>query len=548
MKIKNSQSFLSLYYEPGAVEIATGDVEGEGRWKGDTKLLGQVETPMAVAQLMARWVMSASPTTILDPAAGRGSLLHACRAMNADAQLVGVERDAAALRIAKDEAPRGTKLILADYVLADAGQFEGIISNPPYVKAHRLEYTDSDWRYFEERFGTPLDRFTNLYALFLLKIWEDLARKGRAAVILPSEFLNANFGEEIKERLVRTLRPAGVAIFSPVLNLFANALTTSAIVFLQKGYARSAVRGKKVESLEQANAFVSHLLGEAAENEHCSYTDLAELHPRDKWLNQFFHNSASSGHKLFDRRVGDYFKCSRGIATGANNFFCFSASDLRKHNLDVTHVEPCLTKAGDADGLLFSRENFMSLAAADRRCYLLNPKDVDSRLKDYLALGEQQGIAVRHLPRHRPNWYLPEKRAVADIWVAVFSRDNVKFILNTSGAKNLTCFHGLYAKPGSEFTAPLLTLFLNSSWGQEAFEQVNRFYGDGLNKLEPKDVEDMSCPELPRMSRDDADAIVGELSQLGAIPADQRRPKIDALLLKCLEEQEKSTMAEVLRA
>ena len=44
---------------------------------------------------------------------------------------------------------------------------------PAFIKAHRLGYSEQDWRYFEESFGTPLDRLTNIYALFLLKIWED---------------------------------------------------------------------------------------------------------------------------------------------------------------------------------------------------------------------------------------------------------------------------------------------------------------------------------------------------------------------------------------
>ena len=121
---------------------------------------------------------------------------------------------------------------------------------------------------------------------------------------------------------------------------------------------------------------------------------------------------------------------------------------MREHHLTETHVEPCITKATDADGLVFTREEFDALVARDRRCFLLNPSRNGQNLTRYLELGEQQGIPKRHLPSHRPVWYLPENRAVADIWVAVFSRESVKFILNVSGAKNLTCFHGLYAKAG----------------------------------------------------------------------------------------------------
>jgi len=535
MKVKNSQSFLSLYYEPGAVEVATGELRGDTNvetWDRNTKSLGQVETPRPVAELMARWVMSTKPASVLDPAAGLGTLLDACRRVCRSAQLVGVERDAETLRRAKVQAPRGTKLILADYLLADAGIFEGIIANPPYVKAQRLDYAEADWRYFEERLGTPLDRLTNLYALFLLKIWEDLAPRGRAAVLLPAEFLNANFGEEIKERLVRELRPAGIAIFSPSLNVFADALTTSAIVFLQKGAATGPLLATKVNTLEDAAAFVDELLAIPVTKRRVTYTDLAHFKPRDKWLNVLLNGAAPFDTARFSRRIGDYFNCRRGIATGANEFFCLSASGMRDHGLKQEHVEPCVTKAVDAAGLVFSSEKFSALAAADRRCYLLNPRRNGHGLDRYLQEGERLGIPQRHLPSHRPVWYRPENRAAADIWVAVFSRENVKFILNTSGAKNLTCFHGLYAKPGFENLTPLLVLFLNSAGGREAFAQVNRFYGDGLNKLEPKDVEAMPCPEMPTLRRADAERLVRRLEELELLAATARGQELDSLVAR----------------
>ena len=405
-----------------------------------------------------------------------------------------MERDAETLLRAKVKAPRGTKLVLSDYLLADTGLFDGVIANPPYVKAHRLDYAEGDWRYFEEKFGTPLDRLTNLYALFLLKIWEDLALRGRAAVLLPAEFLNANFGEEIKERLVRELRPAGIAIFSPSLNVFADALTTSAIVFLQKGFATGPLLATRVDTLEDASAFVDELLANPVTERRVSYTDLADFKPRDKWLNVLLNGGAAFDTARFSRRIGDYFDCRRGIATGANDFFCLSPSGLREHALGQEHVEPCVTKAADVNGFVFSSEKFNALAAADRRCYLLNPRCNGRGLARCLETGTRLGIPQRHLPSHRPVWYLPENRAAANIWVAVFSRENVKFVLNTSRAKNLTCFHGLYAKPGIQNLAPLLVLFLNSAGGREAFAQVNRFYGDGLKNWNRR----MSRRALPR--------------------------------------------------
>lgn len=151
-------------------------------------------------------------------------------------------------------------------------------------------------------------------------------------------------------------------------------------------------------------------------------------------------------------------------------------------------------------------------------------------LDAYLQTGMDLGIHQRHLPSHRPVWYLPEKRGVAEIWVAVFSREMVKFILNTSGAKNLTCFHGLYARVGNANLAPLLTVFLNSSWGRVSFSQVNRFYGDGLNKLEPKDVADMPCPSLPEQSAAQAEKLIERLIELEKLPNSERTRELDVLV------------------
>jgi adenine-specific DNA-methyltransferase len=533
MKLRDNQTFMSVYYEPNAVEVATGGANSftsVESWQRNTKQFGQVATPEPVAELMAKWVMSAKPHTVLDPAAGLGGLLTACRKFQKQAFLVGVERDIETLQRAKITAPCGTKLILSDYLKSDAGFFDGIIANPPYVKAQRLDYSEKDWCYFEERLGTPLDRLTNLYALFLLKIWEDLAPHGRAAVILPAEFLNANFGEEIKERLIRIIRPVAVVVFAPSVNIFEEALTTSAIIFLEKSRLPKAPAWvKQVDSVEEAALFVDKLISGTTLQAGKGCIDLTKLNSREKWLNLLFNGKTPSGLFVFPNRVGDYFDCRRGIATGANDFFCLTRSAIREHHLTESHVEPCVTKAVDADGLVFTREKFDALVSGERRCFLLNPSRNGQDLTRYLKFGEQQGVHQRHLPSHRPVWYLPENRAVADIWVAVFSRASVKYILNTSGAKNLTCFHGLYAKLGYESLAPLMTLFLNSSGGRCSFSQVNRFYGDGLNKLEPKDVEEMPCPAMTKLSQKEAAELVGKLAALEKLSPPEQLAGIDEL-------------------
>jgi hypothetical protein len=75
-----------------------------------------------------------------------------------------------------------------------------------------------------------------------------------------------------------------------------------------------------------------------------------------------------------------------------------------------------------------------------------------------------------------------------------------------------------------------MTLFLNSSLGREAFSQVNRFYGNGLNKLEPKDVEAMPCPEMPKITLTEANELVDKLVELDTAAPNERTTLIDDFL------------------
>ena len=497
MRVNEGQSFLDLYYQPGAVAIASGNghhSQFDGRGE-NVRSSGQVSTPDEIADVMASWVMRPLPRRVLDPAAGFGHLLHACSRLSSSFGAVGIESDQDVFRTALETAPKGTKLVLSDYLRNDPGLFEGIIANPPYVKSQRMALSEAEWQYFDELFGIKLGRQTNLYALFLLKIWEDLAPGGRAAVIIPAEFMNANFGVAIKERL-QAMKPRGLAVFAPDVNLFENTLTTSAILFLEKRPATFLTfRGKCVRSVLDLTNFVSSL--EMKLGVQTDEMDLGSIAPSEKWLNRLFTTTESRSNEMpSGSKIGDFFKCSRGIATGANDYFCLRTSEIRKHRLSLKDFDRCVTKANDLSGWVVNDEDFSVAVQEDKRCYLLNPKALGSAMESYLSSEVASGVSQRHLPSKRPVWYLPERPKAPSILVPVFSRGQPRFILNSASLRSLTCFHGLYAKPGFEHLVPFVWTYLNSSEGLKSFCGVNRFYGNGLNKLEPKDVEQMGCPNF----------------------------------------------------
>jgi hypothetical protein len=81
----------------------------------------------------------------------------------------------------------------------------------------------------------------------------------------------------------------------------------------------------------------------------------------------------------------------------------------------------------------------------------------------------------------------------------------------------------------------LMTLFLNSSGGRYSFSQVNRFYGDGLNKLEPKDVEDMPCPTMPKVCQQEVKELILKLALIEKLPKTEQRASIDKLAASYFE-------------
>jgi adenine-specific DNA-methyltransferase len=292
-------------------------------------------------------------------------------------------------------------------------------------------------------------------------------------------------------------------------------------VFIEKG-AVTNPRLYTIKSVEDLAGVVRSFSNPAVNH----WIDASRLSPEEKWLNLLFSPVSQKTASRLPAKIADYFKCRRGIATGANDYFCLSVDEIKRFGLDERDFDPCITKATHAEGLVFAKTDFDRLSLSGKKCYLLNVKGKKSaELEAYLRQGELEGVPIRHLPAHRPIWYQPEPREVADIWAAVFSRERPKFVLNTARVKNLTCYHGLYSRRNCWKDAVLLTIFLNTSIALEAFAGINRFYGGGLKKVEPKDVESMPCPKLPKISDAEAARLLSAIESInGQSDVDVTKP------------------------
>ena len=104
----------------------------------------------------------------------------------------------------KFKGKENVQLILEDYLYNDwDSRYDGIICNPPYFKFHDYDNKTALLE-IENKLGVKLTGFTNLYTLFLLKSIHQLKPGGRAAYLVPSEFLNSDYGKLVKADLLKT--------------------------------------------------------------------------------------------------------------------------------------------------------------------------------------------------------------------------------------------------------------------------------------------------------------------------------------------------------
>ena len=196
------------------------------------KKFAQFFTPFSVADLMAKWLIGNKElNTVLDPAFGLGVFSRALLNHNNNLKINGFEIDENIYEKAKINFNnnQNVSINLSDFMYNDwDNKYDGIICNPPYINFH--DYDNKNiLNEIEKRISFKLNGLTNLYTLFLVKSIFQLNENGRAAFIIPSEFLNSDFGKLIKSYLIKSKTLRHIAVINFEENIFDDALTTSAI-------------------------------------------------------------------------------------------------------------------------------------------------------------------------------------------------------------------------------------------------------------------------------------------------------------------------------
>ena len=468
------------------------------------KKYAQFFTPKKISDFMASWIVGSkrNKLDILEPAFGLGIFSRSIHKLNPNIKVIGYEIDKTIYKYAKQnlsESNLNISINNENYITSSWNEkFDGIICNPPYIKFHDYDNTTLI-PYVNKKLNISLNGFANIYTLFLLKSIFQMNKGARMAYLVPSEFLNSDYGVEVKRILLESGMLKHIIIMDFNKCAFDDALTTACILLFENNEKSDSICFSKINDLRELNLSLTKY----------KMFNVCELKPEVKWKQYYEDTNSSKYNHLVPFSV--FAKVSRGIATGANSYFTFKPSKIDYLNIPENVFLPCICHATDAPNLIFTEKDFENLVIHDKTVFLFNGnKNInDPNTHTYISYGESIGINKKYLTSRRSPWYILENRPPAPIWVSVFNRDGLRFVRNIAGIYNLTTFHSIYNK--GVIDTEVLFAYLITNIAKDIFLDNCRQYGNGLVKFEPNDLNNGSIVDLRKLNSEEKNLILKAL-------------------------------------
>lgn len=478
--------------------------------------LGQFATPTPLAvdilEYAARLFPKREAIHFLDPAIGSGAFYSALRNVFPQDQLVealGFEIDPDYAKAA-NQLWGNSRLVIkrADFTNEEpVPRFNLLICNPPYVRHHHLQNGDKARLQFRtaQASGMKLSGLAGLYCHFLglSRAW--MTDDGLAGWLIPSEFMDVNYGRSVKHYLLNKVTLLHIHRFDPKDSQFADALVSSAVVWFRK---RVPPKGH----------VVTFSFGGTLLNPKLASTIPAKtLADESKW-SRFPTESVRANTSI--PIISDFFQIKRGIATGNNKYFILKAGDIASRGLPFEMFQPILPSPRyiQADEVCADKNG---LPLLPRQLFVLDSRLAEEQIKerfpalfDYLQEGKAQGVPDRYICRNRTPWYAQEHRLPAPIVCTYLGRGDSKsgrpfrFILNQSNAIVANVYLAMYPKPvlARRIKAdPILIRrvweILNTITPQQLIGE-GRVYGGGLYKLEPQELGKVDATAISHLIPD----------------------------------------------
>lgn len=473
----------------------------ESRFVAENSLLslrsgGVTFTPQWVVDQMLDFVGSrTSPySEIIDAGAGAGRFSVAAATRFPSSRVIAVEKDldlASGLRRAARDHGLGKRVEVRHADFLDCPiPYTGprlFLGNPPYVRHHSLSARQKAWlKGVGVRMARRFSGLSGLHVYFLARVLAEARDGDGLLMILPSEWLEARYGDAIKSVILERARKVRLFMFPPDAEVFEGTMTTSVILSLEFGGPTEefsvalAARDREmcVDEMKAVQLPVSgadqvnwlHLSRDALERE------TSPDGPADSYI-----------------ELGELFNVHRGQVTGKNA--AWVATPETAPLIPARFLFPCVTDGReifDLDGdVLRTAKTLKQVIDLPADLGLVKNEEREA-IDRFLALAKHAGAATGYIASHRRVWWRVGLRESPSIIMTYMGRRAPRFVVNGCYARLLNIAHGLYPKVKLSRSQLLSTVrWLNSG----KLARVGRTYAGGLVKVEPGDARRIRLPD-----------------------------------------------------
>ena len=471
---------------------------------------GQFATPFSLAREIVSYgidLLDENVISFLEPSLGTGAFYSAlvheqCKTAKNIRQATGIEIDPAYFSIAKSIWNDGCLQVYnADFThFPNDGKYNLLITNPPYVRHHYISQEVKNYlgERAKEETGIEVSGLAGLYCYFMLLSHKWLAPSAICGWLIPSEFMDVNYGKAIKEYLLNKVHLLRVHRYDPDNSKFDDALVSSCVVWFKNEILDSDYDIEFSYSGTHKAPLQSKIIKKSV------------LRSERKWTR--FPGKEIRDSKGAAATIGDYFTIKRGLATGDNNFFILEKEKIQKLGLDMSFFKPILPSPRNLKTDCVETD-IGGNPKLESQYYLLDCALSEAEVhNNYPALWEylQSGISEtsgKYLCRNRKTWYWQEQRQATRFLCSYMGRGNaggapIRFILNLSDAIVTNSYLMLYPKTRLQQVIDNDPDVVYQIWeelksiGADEIEDEGRVYGGGLKKIEPKELAKVACDGL----------------------------------------------------
>ncbi len=494
---------------------AQADLDAD-RSAADRNKLGQFATPPDLAACIARLALAYlgnHTVRFLEPSIGTGAFYSAlvsnCPTVRFETA-TGFEIDPRFVDAARALwSESGLVVTACDFTTATPPQREGdlatlILANPPYVRHHHLErFHKAALQQQSERIvGSKVSGLAGLYVHFLLLAHDWMCDGAIGAWLVPTEWMDVNYGVALKEYLCSKVHLLRVHCFDAEDAQFADALVSSSVLFFRKGQPNADATCELTVGALQAPATTQTV-------------PLSVLRFAPKWRPHFSPANPQRPHHRGPPAVtlGDLVFVKRGIATGGNAFFVRTHAEFLRLGIPEKFLRPVLPSSRQLKADVIGRrpdgypDTAEPLALLDCDVSEDEVRDCHPELRAYLESEAGQQTRQRYLTSRRRPWYSQERRALAPVLTTYMGRGRpghppFRFLWNQSDATATNVYLLLIPRPKLALllaedpqAARLIVDFLRDTDPAELLGQ-GRVYGGGLHKLEPRELGRLDATRL----------------------------------------------------